>query len=747
MIGERKSVEAVRAEPSAPAPARDAPPRIPDIDERSPAEFFWTLFQARILVSVVTVASVVLGGLYVSVKMPVYRSDVVVQVEESTKSIAGLSEISALLSDKAPAETEMEILRSRSLIGTVVDTLNLQIVVTPKRFPVLGSLARRYRGSTPAKPMLGLKSYGWGGDRVEIERFDVPEGALNQGFELIARGPVSYELRSQGKSVLTGEVGKPAAGGQGDSRVEMFVSDLVARPGTTFFVQKRGRLRVIQELQDSLRITEKGKKTGVLLVELEGPDPRKAAAILNAVAASYVRQNVERKSAEAAKTLEFLESQLPTLKANLDAAEASLKGYQVEKGSSDLTSQAQSLLDRSVEFEKALSEAELQRSDLRQRFTESHPALLSLTEKIEKLRASRGGINARMRELPGSELESARLTRDVRVAGELYNVLLNKAQELRVVKSGTIGNVRIVDRASVPDEPVAPNSKFVLVLSLVLGLAGGVAVAFTRKSLYAGLDDPEMVEQVTGMTVYATVPRSTRQAGITRAGGRQKLLLAAADPGDPAVEAMRSLRTGLQFALLEAKNNVIVITGPTAGVGKSFVSANLAHVMATAGRRVLIVDTDLRRGRVHKFFGGERCPGLSDVLLGTALLSDAVRESAAEKNLHWLPTGRLPPDPAELLGSDRFERVFNELSARYDLVIIDTAPILAVTDPVLVSRQAGTTLLVLRAGAHPVREIVMTVKRLAHNGIRIQGAVFNDVSGAGARYSKYGYQYRYDSRA
>jgi len=745
MSGERKPVEAVRAEPS--ISARGAPPQIPDLDERSPAQLFWTLFQARILISVVTVAFVVLGGLYVGVKMPVYRCDVIVQVEASTKSIAGLSEISALLSESTAADTEVEILRSRTLVGAVVDMLNLQIEVTPKRFPILGSLARRYRGSTPAKPLLGLKSYSWGGERIEVERFDVPEGALNQPFELIARGPGSYELRSRGKQILTGEVGKPAAGGLGDSRVEMFVSNLVARQGTTFFVQKRGRLRVIQELQGALRITEKGRKTGVLLVELEGGDPRKAAAILDAVAVTYVRQNVERKSAEAAKTLEFLESQLPTLKANLDAAEASLKGYQVEKGSLDLTSQAQSLLDRSVEIEKALSEAELQRSDLRQRFTESHPALLSLSEKIEKLRGSRGGVNARMRELPGSELESARLMRDVKVAGELYNILLNKAQELRVVKSGTIGNVRVVDRASVPDGPVAPNSKLVLALSLLLGLTVGVVVAFTRKSLYAGLDDPEMVEQVTGMTVYATVPRSTRQAGISRASGHQKLLLASADPGDPAVEAMRSLRTGLQFTLLEAKNNIIVITGPTAGVGKSFVTANLAHVMATAGKRVLIIDTDLRRGRVHKFFGGERHPGLSDVLLGTALLADAIRESPMEKNLHWLPTGRLPPDPAELLGSDRFERVFGDLSARYDLVIVDTAPILAVTDPALVAHHAGTTLLVLRAGAHPVREIIMTVKRLAQSGIHIQGAVFNDVSGAGARYSKYGYQYRYDSRA
>jgi tyrosine-protein kinase Etk/Wzc len=746
MSREMKAVE--QGSPDQRPALRVTPPRVPEPEERGPLELFWTLFQARVLISAITVAFVLMGAAYFAIATPIYRSDVVVQVEDQTKSVAGLSELSSLLSDKT-ADTEMEILRSRSLLGAVVDQLNLQIVTEPRRFRILGLISRRYRGSQPAPALLGLASYAWGGERITVPRMDVPEDLLDAPFTLVAGDGGRYQLLGpDGRQVLAGEVGKAAAGGQGDRRVEIFVSDLVARPQTQFLVKKRRRLHVIEELQERLRIGERTKKTGVLVVALEGPDPVKAAAILDAVATTYVRQNVERKSAEAAKTLEFLETQLPTLKANLDAAETALKGYQVQKGTLDLSREAQSMLEQSVSIEKALSEAEMQRSDLRQRFTESHPALLSLTDKIEKLRASRAAINARMRDLPGTELDSARLTRDVKVAGELYNVLLNKAQELRVVKSGTIGNVRILDQASVPDAPVSPKSALVMLLSLVLGLTAGVAVAFTRKSLYAGVDDPEMVEHVTGVSVYATVPRSSRQASLSRAGDKRgaQALLAAVDPADAAVEAMRSLRTGLQFALVEAKNNIIVVTGPTAEVGKSFVTVNLGHVMASAGRRVLVIDADLRRGRIHKLFGGQRHPGLSDVLSGTALLADAVHKSPLEA-LHWLPTGRIPPNPAELLGSERFERMLSELASRYDLVLIDTAPILPVTDAALIGRHAGTTLLVLRAGAHPVREILSAVKRLAQNGVRVQGAVFNDVSGAGARYSRYGYQYRYDSRA
>jgi tyrosine-protein kinase Etk/Wzc len=757
MTPEMKAVEQVRAEAPASAPgssAASAPvsvavPPIPDSDERSPAQLFWTLFQARVVISAITVGFVVLGAVYMAVATPIYRSDLILQVEESTKGIAGLSEVSALLADKAPSDTEMEILRSRSLVGSVVDELNLEVEARPRRFPLLGFMAARYRGSIPAPPFLGLSSYAWGGERIQLQRLQVGEALLNKKLLLIAGERGRFEVRGpDGEHLLDGAVETAAAGGKGDARVEMFVSELLARPGTRFRVTQRTRGRVIGELQDDLRISEKGKKTGILVVALEGPDPEKAAAILNAVGATYVRQNVERKSAEAAKTLEFLETQLPTLKANLDAAEAALKGYQVQKGTLDLSREATAMLTRSVEIEKALSEAELQRSDLRQKFTDSHPALLSLSDKIEKLRADRAAMNARMRDLPGTELDSARLTRDVKVSGELYNVLLNKAQELRVVKSGTIGNVRILDRASVPDLPVSPKSAPVLLLSLVLGLTLGVAVAFTRKSIYAGLDDPQMVEHVTGVTVYATVPRSAKQASLERGGGRGALpLLATVAPDDPAVESIRSLRTGLQFSLLEARNNVILITGPTARVGKSFVTVNLAHVMASAGQRVLIIDGDLRRGRVHRFFGGERHPGLTDVLGGAVPLADAIRKSSSSENLDWLPTGRIPPNPAELLGSERFGRLLSELSARYDLVVIDTAPVLPVTDAALVGRLAGTTLLVLRAGAHPVPEVLMAVKRLGQSGVRVQGAVFNDVSGAGARYSRYGYQYRYDSRA
>jgi tyrosine-protein kinase Etk/Wzc len=532
--------------------------------------------------------------------------------------------------------------------------------------------------------------------------------------------------------------------------VEVFVAALAANPGTRFDLEKHRRDEVIDRLQKDLKVSEKGKKTGILVMTLDGPDPRRTAAILAAVSGAYVRQNVERKSAEAAKTLEFLESQIPIVKANLDAAQAALNAFQVKKGVVDLTSETTSMLNRSVEIDRAIQELEMQRAELRQRFTSQHPAVASLNEKAQQLHSERAQIAARMREVPAAEVDSARYLRDVKSASELYTVLLNKAQELRVVKSGTIGNVRILDRPTISRRPERPRPLLVMVLAVTLGLGAGGAGVFLRKALAQGAEDAEEIEAGTGLPVYATIPHSNRQSASSRSGdggaARATPVLAAAEPGDIAVENLRSLRTSLQFALVESRNNIVAIGGPGPGVGKSFVCVNLAWVLASAERRVLLIDGDLRRGAVHRSFGAERKPGVSDVVSGAVAPELAVR-TTANPHLDLLPTGRIPPNPAELLGSHAFEKLLEWASAHYSFVIVDTPPILAVTDSALVARLAGVNLLVLRAGQHPVREIALAVKRLAQSGIKVQGAVLNDVQSVRGRYGRYGRYQKYEYRS
>jgi tyrosine-protein kinase Etk/Wzc len=716
------------------------------------AGYAWILADRRWTVTAIFGATLAAAAIYLFIATPIYRSNAVFQVEDRTKTVAGLEELSSAFTERTPADTEIEIIRSRMLVSAVVDQLDLDIQAVPRRVPLLGRLlARRHRGGELAPPVPGLSRFAWGGERVLVTRLEVSDDLLGRPLRMTALDGGRYQVEDGDVVLLpVGKVGEAAATPPGNQRrVELFVSELVARPGTQFHLAKLRRDDVVANLQDELRIGEKVKKTGILTVSLDGPDPVLVARIIEAVSNTYVRQNVERKSAEAAKTLEFLESQLPTLKKTADAAQAALNDLRMRKGSVDITMESQSVVNRTVEVEKALSELELQRSELRQRFTENHPALTSLNDKEQKLRAERAAMAARMRGIPLAEMDSARLTRDVRASSELYSLLLNKAQELRIQRSGTIGNVRILDRAVTPHKPVSPNTGAVLVLSAMLGLVAGVTGAFARNAFDQGVEDPEEIEAGTGLVVYATVPHSDRQ-GVTLPGQRGRPpslpVLAAVDPGDVAVESLRSLRTSLKFAFVESHNNIVAIGGPGPQVGKSFVAVNLAWVLATAESRVLLVDCDLRRGRLHRYFGVERHPGVSDVIGGTIQAPAAVR-TTGNPNLDLLTTGHIPPNPAELLSSQRFEDLLSWASSRYGYVVVDTPPILAVADPAIVARLAGVNLLVLRGGLHSLREIALAVKRFAQSGVRVQGAVLNDVSSSGGRYGRDGRYRKYEYRS
>jgi tyrosine-protein kinase Etk/Wzc len=728
-----------------PVSAAEAPAPEPTL-----ADYLDVLRASRWLIAAVTVAAMVLGGLYLFVAAPIYRADVLVQVEEKSKGLGGIDELSSMLSDKTPAETEMEILRSRLLVGAVVDQLGLDIVVRPWRVPYVGTVvARRWMGDGPRPPFLGLSSFGWGGERLRLDRFVVGDRWLETDLWLVAVGEGRYSLRDEdGKEILAGEMGRAAAAEEGRNRVEAFVSDLAAWPGTRFVIRKRRHLDAVERLQKDLRISEKGKKTGIILVALEGPNPGRVADVLDEVARTYVRQNIERKSLEAEKTLQFIESQLPLLKSNLDTAEDQLNAYRAKKGQVDLSLETKGALDRAVEIEKGLTELSLQQAELRQRFTESHPVLTGLQQKREKLLGDKAALERKLKLLPEAELDSARLMRDVKTATELYFLLINKAQELRVVKSGTIGNVRIIDTAVIPHEPVSPKKLPTMALALLLGLAVGIGAAFVRKALDHGVDDPDVVERVAGIGVYASVPHSDRQDELVRQYRRERSrsrpVLAAHDATDLAIEALRSLRTALQFSLLEANSNVVAVVGAAPGAGKSFVAVNLASVLSDAGKRVLLVDADLRKGRLHNYFGGDRDRGLSELVAGEIPLDQAIRRTP-NAAVDYVATGVLPSNPSEMMASERFKALVGQLAARYDIVLLDTAPILAVTDGAIAGRLAGVNMLVLRSGVHPVREIALAVKRFRQNGVRLQGAVMNDVRNAGGRY-QYSYHYQYEYR-
>ena len=351
--------------------------------------------------------------------------------------------------------------------------------------------------------------------------------------------------------------------------------------------------------------------------------------------------------------------------------------------------------------------------------------------------------------LPQTQQELLSLNRDVKVNTTLYTNLLNSYQELQVAKAGTIGNARIVDYALLPLGAISPNKPKIMLVALMAGLVLGIGLVFLRNALARGVSDPAEVEKTLGLPTYATIPFARSQANLTRAlrrgRGKQNFIfpiLTQVEPSSPAVESIRSLRTSLHFAMMEAGNKVIMITGPSPGLGKSFVSINLAAVLALTGKKVVVIDGDMRLGHLHDYIDGVRDNGLSEAI-SEGLPIEQVLRATSIQSMSFIATGAVPPNPSELLLHVNFGKILEELSERFDYVIVDSPPVLAVTDATIIGALAGTTMLVLKAGEHDMRTIEETARRLRQADTRVKGTIFNQMGRGLAKANQYGYQYGY----
>lgn len=731
-------------------------------DEIDLGELLAVLLGGKWWVVGIAAVALLLGGFYAWTAPRMYPADALVQVEQAQRGLSSMfsEELGSMLGEEAPTAAEIELLQSRLVIGRVVDDLKLFIAAEPERFPVIGeAFARGWRaeeGQPFRSPFLGFDSYAWGGETIAVTQLDVPESLLGQTLTIIARPDGYYDLIGPDGEGLAreGRVAEEFSPETRYGKLTLFVQSLEARPGTRFKLLRKHRHHVISALKSDLSITEQGRQSGILSISSVAKSPEAAAARVNRLVEAYQRQNVERRSEEADQTLQFVRGQLPEIREELRAAETELNAFRSERGSANITKETEIILQQNVELEQNKLALQQQRQEALRRFTTDHPVVESLDAQMRRLDGELEQVSGQVRNLPETQRELLRLMRDVEVSTQLYTSLLNTAQELQVARAGTVGNVRIVDRAVEPLQPSSPRVGLILALSLMMGLMLGVIFIFLRRALQRGVLEPGQVEREVGLSTYASIPFSPleRRMNKLRLRGRKQGsgLLAVDNPQDVCTEALRSLRTALHFALMDAPNRIIAFTGPSPELGKSFVSLNFGAVLAEAGQRVLVIDLDLRRGHMHKVLGLGRAPGITDCVAGRADLADAIHKNPDQSNFFFLASGTLPPNPSELLMSDRFQRLLEQLQQRFDYIIIDTPPVLAVTDAAIIGRLAGTTLMVLKEGAHPVPVLRDSLQRLRQAGVAVRGVVFNMVGRTPGRYGgqysyRYGYTYEYKS--
>ncbi|WP_374170972.1 polysaccharide biosynthesis tyrosine autokinase [Klebsiella variicola subsp. variicola] len=700
-----------------------------EADEIDLGRLVGELIDHRKLIISVTALFTLIALLYALFATPIYQADALLQVEQKQGN-ALLNSLSQMLPDSQPQSApEIALLQSRMILGKTVDDLNLQARVEQDFFPLVGKGWARLTGK-PRGSLTVSRLY-----LPSDSELDIPK------LELTVKDKTHYSVIFNDKQ-MSGEVGVLL-----DSNgIALKVDNIEAEPGSAFIISYVSKLKAITDLQVGLSVTDQGKDTGMLNLSLTGPDPLLLEKILNSISNNYLAQNVARQAAQDAKSLEFLNEQLPKVRSELDIAEDKLNQYRRQKDSVDLSLEAKSVLEQIVNVDNQLNELTFRESEISQLYTKEHPTYKALMEKRKTLQDEKTKLNQRVSTMPKTQQDILQLSRDVDSGQAVYMQLLNRQQELNIAKSSAIGNVRIIDNAVSQPKPVKPKKIIVLLAGVILGGMVSVGLVLLRVFLRRGIESPEQLEEV-GINVYASIPvsetfakRSGQSIRLKRKEIEYEGFLSVENPADLAIEAIRGLRTSLHFAMMEARNNVLMISGASPNAGKTFVSSNLAAIVAQTGQKVLFIDMDMRKGYTHKLFDLDNNNGLSDILSGKVEISKAIKPVPIA-GFDYISRGVVPPNPAELLMHRRLGELVSWASKNYDIVILDTPPILAVTDAAIIGHYVGTTLLIARFEQNTTKEIEVSFKRFEQSGVIVKGCILNGVVKKASSYYGYGYNH------
>ena len=656
---------------------------------------------------------------------PVYQADALLQIESKGSkgpAAAMMGGLGNLFASSSPAETEIELIKSRKVIGEAIEKMHLQYMAIPTR-----KLQRLFHKE----------------GRMNVHQFEVPwdnipEEDRGKPWFAIANDSLSFYLLDHKKNlVLSGcQAGKTYTTPYAGDTVTFSVTSMNIKKGQRFLIMKQDILDAIDAFRASFSIKEKGKKTGILEFSFQDIYPDRAAGIINEIATTYQRQNVERSNAEAQKTLEFLEKQLPDVKAQMDSAMLRFNKYRNQVGSVDINAETRIILERRNRLQQELLSLQQKKQDAIRLFSPEHPTIKTYDEQENAIKRELATNTSASKKLPATQQEVLKLSNEVELTKVMYTSMLNNIQQLKLVSAGEVGSVRIIDFAEQVKKPDKPKKKVIVAIAMLIGLMFGAFLVSIKNKFSNGVRDANFIEKETGYSVYAKIPKGNPK------GTKGTQPLAVVEPDDVAVEALRALRSSLEFSMDEGSRPIIGVSGLIPGVGKSFVSVNLATLFAGLGKKTLLIDADLRKGRLHKEFGIKRSNGLSQILLHQTTAEQVIFHTDVE-NLDIIQCGTVPPNPSEILGSRYYTDLIDELEKTYDLIIVDTPPIMLVTDAALACRMASQIVMVLEYNKHSIDAIRDGMKQVlkgnttAHASFVINKYVHSHSDGYGYKYGKY----------
>lgn len=750
------------------------PPKLPratpkaEDDEIDLLALLGVLLRGWKIILTLALLGLLLGILYSRYVNPTYRADALLQLDEKSLGLSALgANISELVAPEISlAETERELIKSRMVLEPVVDLLHLDIQLTN---PQQNALDRLLQAQT-ATPIHSSESVtlDTADGQAQINTFEVPQDYLNHSF--ILQATVGGFVLSDGVYNYPGQIGKTTTF---KTTAGNIVIKVMALPTDehTILLTKQSLQSSTDALKNALSVSERGKQTGIIELSLTGNNQEQVTRVLTQIVRSYVNQNQERGSEQTTTTIQFMESQIPKLRQELAAAEATFNEFRKTYGTIDVSKEAELLLTESYQIESQLNQLNLKLAELSTYYTDEHPLVIQIKDQLKVLRIRRQEVKGLIARLPEIQREFLQLSEDMEINREIYLTMLKNHEQLKIVKAGEIGYVRVVDMPISTFRPIAPKKLQIWTLALLLGTMMGTLLVLARNLLRNTVKGPEQLEAKTGIPVIATIPRSKSLQRLANNKRGAHRLLAQVDHDGLSYEAIKSLRTFLMFGMpavykLADKGKVILITGESPGVGKSFITANLAEVFAQLDKKVLVLDGDMRLGHLHNIFTlspDRQYKGLTEYLSlslaknqnqdssVSALYGSSATETlqgltefihpTSLKNIDLMPRGHHAYNPTSLLASDCFSNLMAQLVQSYDYIFIDSPPVLVASDALITAQHADKVLMVTRYNQSIEGQLAYGIKQLHKANIEVDGIVLNDMRQG--IIDKYSYHYSY----
>ena len=701
-----------------------------------------------------------IGFLYTRYVNPIFKSDALIQIEENSQGVEAFGEsISGLVgTEVSKAETEAELIRSRMILEPVVNQLNLRIRLTNPNIGYFDRIKSNRIGTqvnTPDTVSLNTEN-----GLVQVRQFNVSPGYLNKTFTL-TRSDAGFVL-SNGFDEFKGQIGQMNQFRGIDGQIHISVNELPTAD-YPINISKQTVKAATDSINNALTVQEKGLQTGVIQLSMTGENQEQVTTILNQIVQSYVDQNQSRGSEETTKTLAFMETQIPILKEKLEASEALFNNFRKNYGTIDVGTEAELLLNEKSGINEQLNELKLKKADLTTYYTEEHPLVVQINEQLKVLNNRTQEIGRTVAGLPEIQREFLKLSEDTAINREIYLTLLKNYEQLKIVEAGQIGYARILDLPTSTFDAISPNKPQSMMIATLIGTMFGIMLVLLKNTMRNVVKDPEHLEATTGIPVIATIPRSPLLSKLSKNKRASTRMLAHVDHNSLSYEGIKSLRTNLMFGMPKGtvighSAQVLLITGESPGVGKSFIAANLSEVLSQLNKKVLIIDGDMRLGELHKIFDLSQEDGLADYLLqdrssfslinGTSLNSE-ISELGIESfinptGIEWIDfisRGRQTSNPTSLLIGDKFKHLMAELKSQYDYIIIDSPPILAASDAMVLAQQADKVLIVTKFNYSIKGQLLYAIKQMHKANVEVHGIILNDVQQS--LMDKYSYNFTY----